>query len=205
MTIDDTISANVLIGIAVWCVVYTVDYALTITGARLFKRYVGEHIKIDGSYALNPIFQSDVDRLRWISPRFLLYLTITAVYLLIIADFFKDPRFFVVVLGALMLIEVPVYFRHFQNLRLALILRQDAAMAQGQITYKRPLSYYLIALDFLFFGVLWLILALASGSIFLLGGALGCLIEMLRFYRLGLRAQRAEDTRAQTVSQTESA
>ncbi len=196
MAIDQNLSANVGIGILVWCVIYASDYALTIIGARLYKRYVSGHVTTGGSYELNPIFQRDVDRQRLISPRFLLMLILVVVYLLFVADFFKDPRFFVLVIGMLYLIEVPVHFRHFQNIRLALMLRRDPTLAQGHIAYKRVLSYNLIALDFFFYGVLWLILALVSGSIFFIGGVLGCLIEVLRFYWLGIRVQRAEETRA---------
>lgn len=203
MAIDHNVSANAGIGILVWCLIYASDYALTLIGARLYKRYVSEHVTTGGSYELNPIFQRDIDRQRLISPRFLLMLILVVVYLLFVADFFKDPRFFVLVIGMLYLIEVPIHFRHFQNIRLALMLRRDPTLAQGHIAYKRVLSYNLIALDFVFYGGLWLILALVSGSIFFLGGALGCLVEVLRFYWLGIRVQRAEALRVQPSPQTE--
>ncbi|MCC6612615.1 MAG: hypothetical protein IT320_03995 [Anaerolineae bacterium] len=204
MSIDNTISANVAICIVLWAVIYTSDFALTMIGAHLYRRYVSEHVDTGGSYELNPILRRDVDRQRLMSPRFLILLILTVLYLLFVADFFKDVQFFVLVIGMLYLIEVPVHFRHFQNIRLSLMLRSDPTLAQGHIAYKRVLSYKLLALDFVFYGVLWLIFALANSSIFFLGGALGCLIEVVRFYWLGQRIQRAEETRPPSPAPSES-
>jgi len=204
MSIDSIIAAHVVIGILVWCVVYISDFVLTMIGAQLHHRYISQYIDFGGSYELNPTFQNDVDQRRWISPRFLLLLAMTTGYLILSAVVLPAGTVFTFLLGLLLLMEVPVHFHHIQNIRLGLMLRQDKTLLGGHILYKRVLSYRLMALDFLFFGSLWLILALLMGSFFFLGGVLGSLITALRFYTFGTRIQRAEEARPQSSTPTES-
>jgi hypothetical protein len=63
-------------GTIAWAVIYISDYVLTITCARLYRRNLASKIVFQGSFELNPIFQRDVDSLKIVSPRFLLFLSI---------------------------------------------------------------------------------------------------------------------------------
>lgn len=71
-------------GLAIWAILYTSDYYLTIWCARLRRRGGADMFVHEGSYELTPYFQKDVDTLRLLSPRFLWMLVLYAVLLLIV-------------------------------------------------------------------------------------------------------------------------
>ena len=51
-------------------IAYSMDYVLTITGARLYKNGANRYIVFEGSYELTPVFKADVDSLLLVSPTF---------------------------------------------------------------------------------------------------------------------------------------
>lgn len=66
--------------LAFWAVLYISDYVLTVTCARLYRGGIDRNIVFEGSFELNPVFQKDIDSLRWLSPRFIWLLFLTEVY-----------------------------------------------------------------------------------------------------------------------------
>ncbi|MFN2280899.1 MAG: hypothetical protein ACK2TZ_03480, partial [Anaerolineales bacterium] len=65
--------------ILVWIALYIGDYYLTIYTAQKITTEMAQHLEFERSFELNPFYEEDVNRLRWISPRFLvLWLLISA-------------------------------------------------------------------------------------------------------------------------------
>src|SRR4051812_32602221 len=62
------------LAVALWLLIYPFDFYLTMYGNQQRIKNAQDQIKYEGSYELNPIFQKDVNLLRWLSPRFFLML-----------------------------------------------------------------------------------------------------------------------------------
>ena len=72
---------NLWPGMVVWSVLYISDYSLTLACARLYRRGVSARIVFEGSFEITPYFQSDIDSLKVVSPRFVAAMLLTWVYL----------------------------------------------------------------------------------------------------------------------------
>src|SRR5712691_6755868 len=99
------ITTNLWYALALWIVLYCLDYALTLVGARLFRRNAGAFVLMDNSYELTPYYQKDIANLRLISPRFILMLVVTTSLLAFIGYFAPETGIglavFEFILGAL--------------------------------------------------------------------------------------------------------
>jgi hypothetical protein len=159
-------------------VVAVSDYALTLWGARLFRESQG-HITIEGSYETVPLFERDINAGRLISVRFLIVLIVMVGIIGIAAKFRQameiDDRLYLFLTGFLILIEVPIHVRHMSNIvRYSLLRHPDAA--EGKLTYTRWYVLRISSVDFFSFsGLFWLGYA-GTGSWFVLGGALRCVL-----------------------------
>ncbi len=182
-----------------WTVVYIADYASTLVTAGLYFKGAQEHIVFEGSMELTPAFQSDVDRLRWVSPRFLFSWVASSVALGAIrwlsVDFLGwiQPMQFVV--GALLLREGAILLRHARNLLLYLRARRTQEM-EGRLRYQRSLMLYLSGGELFSFAAFYAILSLILSSWFLAGGAVACAVTGWQHVRMSRRARRpapAED------------
>lgn len=184
---------NVWLVTALWAIVYLSDYYLTITGSRLFRAHLGEHITYEGSYEITPAFQKDVDRLRIFSPAFLLRLLVSLLLLPLIwylsLGLLGMPQFFLFAVGILFLREAVVHLRHVRIISTALFSRDPSAM-QGKISYSRWVNLKLSGVEILSFGLLYLLLAGALGSWFFLGGAVSCLVTGLSHWRMSQKSFR---------------
>ena len=103
-----------------WSLLYVSDYALTITCARLYQAGAKEKIVFEGSYEITPFYQRDVNALRSISPRFLAMLTLSVAFLALVwvLDGQSQPKFYELVLGMMILVELIIHVRHLRNLLL---------------------------------------------------------------------------------------
>jgi len=145
---------------------------------RAYRSRAMDRIMFEGSFELNPYFQADIDSLRWVSPRFILALLGSSLLLLLMWWLTHQPPMwpaaYQFVLGALVLVELAVHMRHFRNIYLfSTAFGPDGV--QGKIQYPRTLMLRLSAFEFLEFAGLYLVLFLATGSWFVLGGAFTCL------------------------------
>lgn len=182
---------NVWLATTLWALIYLSDYYLTITGARLVRDHLGEHITYEGSYEITPVFQKDVDRLRRFSPAFLLRLLISLLLLPLIwflsAGFLGMPEFFLFALGALFLREAVVHLRHFRTIALALFARDPSSM-QGKISYSRWINLKISGVEILSFAGFYLLLAVILGSWFFLGGAVSCFVTGVSHWRMAKKS-----------------
>jgi len=189
---------NVWIAIAVWAVVYSSDFVLTMVCARLYRAGANRHVVFE-SYELTPYYQKDVARVRWISPRFLLMLALTcsAIGLLgYIAHALAASGevgawpvdLYRVALGALLLSEAAIHIRHFRNLYLFAALRRPGA-AEGRVAYPMRLSYRTSSVEMAGFAALFLFAFGLTQNWFFLGGTLKCLALALSHWRLSFRSR----------------
>jgi hypothetical protein len=74
----DVLLQSAWLGSALWATVYISDYVLTVTCARLYRAQ--DNIVFEGSYEITPIFQADIDALRAVSPRCVVALGASTLY-----------------------------------------------------------------------------------------------------------------------------
>lgn len=172
-------------GMAFWSILYISDYAMTITCARLYKAGVNEKIIFEGSYELTPLFQSDIDRLRLVSPRFVAILILNLCLLGIV--WFLDPLpqspLYEFALGSLIGAQLAIHVRHLRNLFLFRAITRSNAI-RGRIEYSRPLMLRMSSFECLSFSGLFLVLFVFTQRWFILGGALACFSIAMKHRRL---------------------
>ena len=94
------------------------------------------HFNLEGQLRFNPIFEKDINLLRTISPRFLIYLFSSDGVTADCAGTERDlPFLFVFLAGGLLLLEVFVHFRHVRNIVSFWYLSRNEGVA-GQISYS---------------------------------------------------------------------
>jgi hypothetical protein len=162
-------------GLAVWGALYVSDYVFTLTCARLYQSGVKEKIAFEGSFEITPYFQSDIDSLRAVSPRFLAAMAVGCVCLGAIwwlAGIF-DARLYQFVLGSMILSELAIHHRHLRNLFLFRAILSTHGI-QGRMQYARPSMLRMSAVELFAFAGLYAFLFLFTFSWFVLGGVLSC-------------------------------
>jgi hypothetical protein len=170
-----------------WIALFVSDYLLTIAGARLYASGARAHFGFEGSYELNPFFQDDIDHLR--RPGFRFFIVLVACAGLLVIAYLSAPRpLYAAVAGVLLLVEVPVHFRHLRNLSVFRCAAKSRGMS-GQIVYERWLTERLSAYEIAKFAVLFGITWMLTGSLLFLGGAVGCSVQAWSGYNRARRAR----------------
>ena len=179
--------SNIWFVLILWIIIYSSDYYLTLYCATLYHTHLKEYIVFEGSFELTPYFQADVDTLRRISPRFVRALTLSLLLIgllwLLTVNVLPLPGIFSFAIGGLLLREAAVHLRHGRNLALMRLTRTGGGLT-GKVTYARWLLLKLSALELWAFAGLFLLIALAWGSWFFLGGGVFCLFTGLQHWRL---------------------
>ena len=191
---------NLWSGLVVWTALYVSDYSLTLACARMYRHGVGEKIVFEGSFELTPYFQSDIDALKVVSPRFLVALVIGWVYLGAIWWLTEQsqPHLYEFVLGAAVSSELAIHVRHLRNFFLfRAIIRTDAV--QGRIQYARPIILRMSSVEFLGFAVLFGVVSVFTSSWFLMGGTIACLGIGLKHWRLAKKHLASTTAKAAAV------
>lgn len=190
--LENLLVDNLWISMVIWAILFVSDYYLTIYGAILYQTYAKQYLVFEGSYELTPYYQSDINALRRISPRFLLMLGLSIVALIILwilsVTFLQMPWLFSFVLGALILSEVVVHIRHIRNIYLFRQTSEANSGLKGHIEYSRRVILKSSALEMTSYSVLFLLSFLIGGSWFFLGGAVRCLFLALKHLRLARKS-----------------
>jgi hypothetical protein len=176
-----------LIGIGLIVLAYLADYLLTLRAASLYGSGADQVIAFEGSYELNPRFTADIDKLRPVSPRFLVMLLIYSALLWAVWNLsvaiLGIPQVYDFFVGAILLVQGPVQVRHIRNLVAFTHARAQRGMS-GRIVYSRAFSYKASAVEFLAYAGLFLVLAALTSSWLMVGGTAGCAGLALNHYRL---------------------
>lgn len=162
-------------GLILWIILYISDYYLTIYSARGFRE-IG-HFQFEGSMELTPQFQNDVDHLRPISKRHIVWLFLSSLILLLVWWITRQSVFlewtYPLYLGMFLLLEVAVHFRHLRNIAIIREVRRNGGV-EGQITYKQWFSYRNSASELYITATFFLLVAVLTYSLFFFGGAIAC-------------------------------
>lgn len=189
--IENLLIHNVWLALALWVFAYVLDYYLTLYAARLYQNGAKEHFGFSGSYELTPYYQKEIDRLRLISPRFLLALALSSVGIWLVwwlaVSFFDLSPFFLLLIGGLISRQLIVLARHVRNIVLFRHAR-TAGNIQGRVDYTRRVTLRVSAAELLTFAAFFLLIFLISGSIFFVGGTLACTLTGLQHWRLASKA-----------------
>lgn len=176
-----------------WAVLHSLDYSLTLVGARLRQRRAAEVVEVSGSYELNPLFQRAVDRGRWLSPRFLVTLFgIAAVLWLAVAACPVPEAAWGIgfVLGVIVFTRVAVIGRHLQNIWLYARMARRPGSVTGRISYDRPTIYGLAVFSYGQTAALLAVAAAVAPDPWVVGGAAGTALVSGYSAVLGLVAGR---------------
>jgi hypothetical protein len=202
----DFLVKNPWAAVVVWMALYISDYALTIKGAGL-RLLCQDYICSEG-YELTPYYRQDIAALRRVSPRFLFQLIFSSALLVIMWWLSmvesRIPELFEGMLGALILVELSIHLRHFQNIVTFLLISRSGGVT-GRIVYSLRLTLRISAWDMAAHAALWLLLAVLTGRWFFVGGAVKCLATANQHWKLAEaeRAKRAKETNAIQPSQEE--
>jgi hypothetical protein len=155
-----------------WAIAYLLDWTLTIAGRRSYERLGGRFLGFE-QYELNPILQKSVERQRFLSPRFVILWVVSSAIVGLYVWWTVSWGFLdiaVAVVGAVVLLQAVILFRHVRGLLTFGLLRSSDG-AEGFIRYREWFSQRTATHETMLFGCLLLALAAVESSVFLLGGA----------------------------------
>ncbi|HVN18066.1 MAG TPA: hypothetical protein VMU05_04815 [Dongiaceae bacterium] len=189
-------------GTVAWAVIYISDFIFTITCARLYRRNLADRIVFEGSFELNPLFQRDVDSMKYWSPRFLLALVLTSTLIaiewaLLVPD---STGFYIFLIGAMICVQLANHVRHLANLHL-FSSRLLTDQLRGRIEYARPLILRMSSVQFLGFTILFAVVFAFTRSWFVAGGIFSCFLISLKHWYLAHRAAEKRAAKGKEVVQ----
>ena len=204
--LEQWLANSVILAIVLWALLFGLDYALTLRGAKLYREIGKKYQDIEGSYELNPQFQKDIDQRRLISRKFLLLLLLVGALIAIewfgFVQIFHVPAGYLFVLGVLYCRQFVVHMRHLQTTSLYRFLSKNPDALSGSLRISREYILKQSETQFALFGILFLIIAALTSSWFFLGGSVGCMGAAV-IHRRWLRRFRAGATKgsASTLAQ----
>jgi hypothetical protein len=184
------LTSNPWYGVICWVILYISDYYLTIKSARGFREI--DRYRFEGSMELTPQFQKDVDHLRPISKRHIIWLVASSLILLIVWWITRLSIYlewtYPLYLGMFLLLEVAVHLRHLRNIAIIREIQKNGGV-DGQITYKQWFSYQNSANELYITGTFFLLVAVLTFSLFFLGGAIACYGTGIRHAKLAKKVK----------------
>lgn len=186
---DILIASKPFLVMLLWAITYSMDYYMTIIGAKLYQDGARKYVRFEGSYELTPAFREDIDALRSISPRFIRYLGISIVLIFLVwlidVEFLGGYTIFAAMVGALFLREGAIFLRHIRNIAMFVLMKSDDSI-KGRIEYRKWLTLRVSAIELLSFGGFYFLLYLLDKSSFFLGGAVACVVTGIQHFRLSI-------------------
>lgn len=182
---------NVWIILLLWSFVYLGDYFLTTYSAKKFRDQLSDHYEFERSFELNPIFEKDVNSLRTISPRQIIFWLLTSFLFFLLrwtTNLSNIPQLFYFMLGALFLLEIAIYLRHLRNIAIIKSYAEGAII--GQIKYTYWFGLKLSAWELFGFSLTYGLISLIERSWFFVGGAMGCLFLSIKHFMASNKARK---------------
>ena len=150
-----------------------------------YRSVLSHYILFEGGLELNPTFEREIARGRPVSLKYLLGLGVYVLILLLTT--LAGRSFTELMAGGLLLTWIFVNMRHVHNYAHISSLRLRPDGMKGRLEYSYWLLQRLASIDAFNFVMLYLFLALLTGRLFFVAGALGCAALALRHYRLANR------------------
>jgi len=168
------------LGALLWAVLHSLDFYLTLWGARLYRTAGKDHIEFEGSYELNPVWEKTVDRGLVFPPRFAVSIVVVGALFWGFAWLAGRAGSFgawslALLLGALVFTRVGVIALHAQNIWLYRHIARGGAM-EGHVRYSRKTALGISAVRWTGLAALLAAAALVAPSPWLWGGAGGLVL-----------------------------
>jgi hypothetical protein len=152
------------------------DYYLTVFGAVLGAKAYRQHFRTE-NYELNPLWQQDIARKRWLNPRHLFLTLVVSVTMLIVTQTVPPGDGFVeLLLGAVLVMFACIIGRHLTNIATYAYAVRFPDGIRGQVEISPQTMLVLSLFQSLVVGCPLLMIALLSPSPFALGGLIGVLL-----------------------------
>ncbi len=151
------------------------DYQLTVVGELERLKDYAQHYQVQ-HYELNPIWQKDIARKRWLNPRHTtLTLLLSAVLALVVESRILPKPIVEMALGCVLAAYGILLGRHFSNLLLFWHLARKPGTIAGQVTLSHELVLSVSLYQYLVAVIPIVLIALFSASWFAYGAAAGSL------------------------------
>lgn len=182
----DTLIANPWLVALFWGMLSIFDFSATMIYSKAYRDFLSANITYEGGMEMNPMFEKDVQQLRWFSPRYFISLLVVAFLIAFVGSWFPT-LWFEFLVGAALLLVLIIDLRHIENLSVAWFLRSDPNSFKGKIEQSYALSQRRIAVGTFNIGLLYLIVYFLVRRVFFIGGALICTLFAVRHFLLSRR------------------
>jgi len=182
----DTLTGNPWMVALCWGLLSLFDFSATMIYSKAYRDFLSANITYEGGMELNPIFEKDVQQLRWYSPRYFISLSLVAM-LIVFAGSWFPTSWFELLAGTAVLLVLSIDLRHVENLSVVWFLKFDPNSFKGKIEQSYALSQRRIAVGTFNIGLLYLIVYFLVQRIFFIGGALICTLFAVRHFLLSRR------------------
>lgn len=182
-----------------WCVLHAADYYLTLWGAVRYRKAAA--VVSMGNYELNPLWQGDVAKLRWASPKFLLSLVLIGGMMwgyTVLAFSFGVGWLAEMLLGVVLFTRAALIARHLANIAYFGHLRAHPQAVRGQTEYSRGTVYFLSTTSHAQIALVVITAAIVVRDPWTVGGAIGMVLTTLVAYVRSLRAPKRVATPAKS-------
>jgi hypothetical protein len=185
MLIDRLVENPWLVALS-WAVLSLFDFSATMVFAKAYRDFLSSTLKYERGVEMNPMFEKDVNQLRWFSPRYFILMPVAA-FLIGFAGTWFPPKLYELLAGTAILLVLVVDLRHIENLSFVWFLKSDPESVKGQIEQSYKLSQRRVAVNAFNTGILYLIVFLLTGRIFFIGGTVVSVLLAFRHFLISRR------------------
>lgn len=182
----DTLVGNPWLVAVLWGVLSILDFVGTMLYSKAYREFLSATVSYEGGMEMNPVFEEDVQKLNWFSPRYIISMLSVAI-LIILAGKWFPALWFEALAGAALLLVFITDLRHIENLSMVWFLKSDPEGFKGRIEQSYKLSQRRVAVGVFNTGLLYLVVFLLTQRLFFLGGGIICMLFALRHYLLSNR------------------
>jgi len=185
MLIDTLVESPWLVSLT-WAALSIFDFSATMVYSKAYRDFLSSTVQYERGVEMNPMFEKDVEQLRWFSPRY--FILMLAVALLIsLAGMWFPVKIFEMLAGTAILLVLVIDLRHIENLSFVWFLKSDPQGFKGKIEQSYKLSQRRVAVNAFNTGVLYLVVFLLTGRIFFVGGTIVSVLLAIRHFLLSRR------------------
>ena len=182
----DTLTENPWLVALLWGMLSLFDFSATMIYSKAYREFLSANITYEGGMEMNPVFEKDVQQLRWFSPRYFISMLLVALLITLVGSW-SPTLWFEFLAGAVLLLVLITDLRHIENLSVVWFLRSDPNSFKGRIEQSYTLSQRRVAVGTFNIGLLYLIIYFLVGRVFFVGGAVICMLFALRHFLLSRR------------------
>jgi archaellum biogenesis protein FlaJ (TadC family) len=182
----DVLVGNPWLVAVLWGILSIFDFVATMLYSKAYREFLSASVQYEHGVEMNPVFEKDVQQLKWFSPRYIISMLSVAI-LIIFAGMWMSALWFEALAGAALLLVFITDLRHIENLSVVWFLKSDPEGFKGKIEQSYKLSQRRVAIGTFNIGVLYLVVLLLTQRVFFLGGGVICILFALRHFLLSNR------------------